>query len=285
MIRWYADNSELNSIYYSQIPDILLFGGIVIREEDEQELRSKLNKLKSKISPDFHFPIKWNFKDLKTHFDTNNQKQLYSEINARSKEIREDIFTLTSSSEVKIITCCLLSHAVKRESMKLIKDKLAGCVFANGLQRFGIYISTLRTNANIEVLLDWPDKSQPKPYNDEYESAYHHGRTVYKQSYKCGKLSDLGFYEGLRFSKMTSCPFLQISDLIVGATRNLVDVAMGKNNDTFGFDMLKIVKDNFYGAPDNIVGRGICVSPTDHEISDKIKEIVNRLFEMVELPF
>ena len=213
MIRWYADDAELNSPYYSEISDIQIFGGIVIRQEDERGLCSNFDKLKYKISPDFHFPIKWNFRPLRPFFEKHDRIELYKKILDQSKEIREDIFTLISSSR---ITATIWLHIQKHRK------------------------------ESVEVIIDWPTGDNPKPFTEEYYCAYHNGKSAeYEQDYYCGKLSDLGFYEGLRFSKMTFCPLLQISDLIVGATRNLVDVAIGKNNDTFGLDMLKIVKDNF----------------------------------------
>ena len=286
MIRWYADDAELNSIYYSEIPDIRLFGGIVIRQEDERGLCSDFNKLKSRISPDFHFPIKWNFKDLKKFFNQHDRIELYEEILHQSKEIRENVFTLISSSKIKIITAIIKSHGIRREAIKRNKDRLAGYVFLNGLQRFGYYIQRHRINESVEVIIDWPAAGNAKPFTEEYYCAYHYGKAAESErDYYCGRPLDLGFHEAVRFSKMKQCPLLQISDLIVGAMRNLVDVAMGNDNDTFGLDMLKIVLDNFYGAPDNIVGRGICVSPTNSELRYKIAETVNdRLVENV-FPF
>jgi hypothetical protein len=70
---------------------------------------------------------------------------------------------------------------------------------------------------------------------------------------------------------------LQISDLIVGATREMVELSLNKRDDSFGFSLLKKLKDKFYGAPNNIIGRGISISPTKGEFFDKVSNIISKL--------
>ena len=45
-MKWYADNSELNGIKYAEIPDILLFGGVIVGADAEAYLQSEIEKIK-----------------------------------------------------------------------------------------------------------------------------------------------------------------------------------------------------------------------------------------------
>ncbi|MDI6688536.1 MAG: hypothetical protein QME06_10005 [Desulfobacterales bacterium] len=90
-MRWYADNSELNGIRGSQIPDILLFGGLAVPPDSEFLLRTTIEKAKSEFGPP-RIPVKWNFKDLKKVFEKQNKNSLYDDLLTKSQEWRETIF-------------------------------------------------------------------------------------------------------------------------------------------------------------------------------------------------
>ena len=57
-MQWYGDNSELNGIWGSDLPDILLFGGIAIKKNSIQALKDIINRVKGRYSEDPYYPIK-----------------------------------------------------------------------------------------------------------------------------------------------------------------------------------------------------------------------------------
>ncbi len=55
-MKWFADNSELNGIKETQIPDILMFGGIAVPANIEHELRSRIEDIKGRYAHIRKFP-------------------------------------------------------------------------------------------------------------------------------------------------------------------------------------------------------------------------------------
>jgi len=115
-MRWYADNSELNGIRGSQIPDILLFGGLAVLPDSELILRTTIEEVKSKFGPS-RIPVKWNFKDLKRVFVRQNKRSIYDELLKKSQEWREEIFKAVKDIEFTIIIACIESHSVSKEKL------------------------------------------------------------------------------------------------------------------------------------------------------------------------
>lgn len=68
-MRWYADNSELNGIREAEIPDILLFGGYTVTDEQEINIRESIENIREKNFGSRRAPVKWNFKDLKDIYE------------------------------------------------------------------------------------------------------------------------------------------------------------------------------------------------------------------------
>lgn len=272
-MRWYADNSELNGIKEAEIPDILLFGGIIVSQESEKALKSEFESIKESIAG-CRWPMKWNFKDLNRLYKSRKAMKLYDRLLADSQEWRHILFKAADRHEFTIIVACMEAHSKKRQVLKNIKEELTGYVFANGLMRYALHVQENRP-FRAEVILDWPDKAQSRPFDFEYSSAYRHGKTTNNIDYLSGPLDDLGFLDSVCFTNMEYSILLQFSDLIVGATREFVEYALGKKKHSFGVDMLNIIHKHFRGYPSDVFNRGLCVtSSTPH-----FKELIKKAFE------
>lgn len=275
MLCWYADNSELNAGLGADIPDLLIFGGLAVDESVGVTLRNSLTKMKADYSEDFVFPIKWNLKDLRKHFRRCDQTNLYEELLAKSKELREQIFTILEDSEITIILSCLVAYSRERRILKKTREELGRYVFANGLMRFGLLVEE-HAPKGAEIVLDWPDKSNPSPFDTEYSSAYHRGQTAHKSvPYISGPLKTLGFSDSPFYASMTENSLLQVGDLIVGAFRDFLDVCLCKRGESLGARLLRKVIPKFYGFPNSIVGRGISVSPAQSDVRQIIEKGVD----------
>lgn len=84
-MRWYGDNSELNGIWESAIPDILMLGGIAVDAPAERTIRQQVREVKAQYDEKADFPIKWNFRDLKKWYERANRMPLYEKLLADSK--------------------------------------------------------------------------------------------------------------------------------------------------------------------------------------------------------
>lgn len=76
---------------------------------------------------------------------------------------------------------------------------------------------------------------------------------------------------------MNHSTLLQFADLVVGATREFVECALGKKEHGFGVDMLRLVCHCFRGYPDHIVGRGISVASNSPIFRSDIEKAVRTM--------
>lgn len=278
-IRWYADNSYIHGIWGAEIEDILMFGGIALDNDAERAISTIMENVKRPYKHEADFPVKWNVRDLEKYYRKVDLGDLYKAILKESKDWRRQIFREASNLEFTIIIALIKSHSSRRSIIKRNREKLTRYVFSDALMRVGHHIR--ETDASFaEIILDWPEQKQPRHiFDEEYKSALIQGVTCEKQEYHCGALKGLGFSDSLYFTSMKACSVLQFCDLVVGATREFVNLALEKEEETFGYDCLRKLSMKFRGAPDNVVGRGLIIAPTTGELIESVRKYIPKLFE------
>lgn len=278
-MRWYGDNSELNGIWNAEIPDILIFGGILISEEEIPKLMAVIESQKKEYSPQGDFPIKYNMRDLQAWFDKDGRKDLYTSLLSNSNTWRRSIIQDSLSVDYSIIVSCLNFYSSERKEIIKNKENVTRYTFANALMRVALCIKE-RKAASCEVFLDWPDAGKYTPFIQEYRSALYKGLSYDTPNirYYTGPLKSLGFSDSPYFTKMEECVLLQFSDLLIGAVREFVDFCLDqKPHDSFGVQLVRTLVPKFRGYPGRIVGHGIIVSPRNSELRNCI---FRRLFEL-----
>lgn len=270
VMKWYGDNSELYGMDEAKIPDILIFGGIMVSPEAEKKIHATVEGIKLYYGC-LRYPIKWNFKDLKKLYKKKGKMKAYDILLNNSKEWREKVFDCLADTDCKLVVSVLETHSKRREMVKAKKDELCGYCFCDGLQRFAMEVKALSPGW-ATVILDWPDKSKSYPFDREYAFAYARGTNTAGKEYYSGMLSRLGFSDSVLFTNMEYSTLLQVADLVTGMTREMVECAIGKKDDGFGVDMFKKVKNRFRGAPKQIIGRGISVHSERTDLRRQIAE-------------
>jgi len=274
-MRWYADNSELNGIKEAEISDIHIMGGIIVSPKSEKLLRKVVEDTKGKYG--YHrAPVKWNFRDLQSVYKKHDQDHLYTQLIKSSKKWRRDIFEAVSDYDFHIILSVIEGYSPKKAVLTDIKEDLTGYVFSNGLMRYAMLVKSMKP-ARAEVILDWPDGKDPTPFNKEYRWAYMKGRSKDNVSYFSGPLKDLNFHDSVVFTTMLHSTLLQLSDMVVGATRDFIKNSIGKSDDQFGIDMLKLFLPKFVGYPKDILGRGLNINSGASKVKDKIDNALKTL--------
>jgi hypothetical protein len=175
-----------------------------------------------------------------------------------------------AAADVKIIISCIEGYSANKKMLLQSREGLVRYAFSNGLMRMGLHAQETKAAAPM-VVMDWPEKADPKPFNSEYAYAYGNGTTADgKVKYNCGRLGDLGFADSAMFTNMRHSTLLQAADLVVGAARELVECSLDKKGPGQGIDCLKLVKDKFRGAPNDIIGRGVSISSGNEDLGKKI---------------
>ena len=274
-MRWYADNSELNGVRGSTIPDILLFGGIAVKREQESGLRGAIEAVKAKYGHP-RAPIKWNFKDLRPLYKRQGIESLYESLLKTSKAWREEIATASLAFDYRIVISVIEGHSIAKRTLAGVKPNLSRYGFSNGLMRFALHVQEERPDW-AQIILDWPDKGDSKPFDLEYRSAYIEGRTGERHvTYHSGPLNALGFDDCAAYVNMHHSTLLQFADIVLGANRETIECAIGKKKSGFGVDFCKAVRERYRGYPHHIIGRGISVASGRHDFRKDIKAYIDR---------
>ena len=276
MEKWFADDTYLKKDRETVKPNIYLFGGVMISNENEIILRDKIQTIKAKYTHP-NLPIKWNIKDtsVKEIYDRFGRQQEYEKLKNDSNIWRKEIFQESLSVDYKIFISCIENYQIFKTDQKLIKTNLSSYLFANALMRVG-YHALKKKIDQVQVILDWPPDSNPKPYYDEYYYAYNSGVTCDKIPYYSGKLKDIGFDESVYFTKCTHSTLLQFTDLIIGAFRDFIETHIQKRDYSLGKELTELVLPKFDGFPSNIKGRGVNVSSQNRIFKDQMNEILKK---------
>jgi len=278
MIRWYADNSELRGIWGAEIPDILLFGGIILDETATAEICAMMSDVKSGLHGNPTLPFKWNFRDLEKHYHELGFGSVFTTLLESSRTWRSEIFSRLSAIDFKIIVSMILSYGTKRETLIRTRDQVTRFVFLMALQRVGLCVSS-QSASSAEIVLDWPAEGKRSLFDLEYRCAHQNGSSAeFEQGYTCGPLKNIGFGESALFTSTDECSVLQVCDLIVGATRELVEEALGRKENSLGVALLTQIRDKFEGAPDNVVGRGVAISPRQGGLYERVRKKIANLY-------
>ena len=278
MLRWYADNSELKGIWDAEIPDILIYGGICVSDTNRYQLESIITNVKARYDQQCNIPLKWSFRDLRNYYCRQGRENLYNRLLQSSEQWRRQIFRGISTIDFSIIASLILGHGTDRRVLIRTRDGLTRYVFSNALMRVGLHVSELRPERT-EVILDWPPEGKRFLFDEEYRSGYIDGITHDRQvTYDSGPLKELSFSDSPFFANMKDCVLLQLSDLIIGAVKDMVNVSLGRTRGFFGLNRVREVRNQLRGAPDNVIGRGISISPTQGELYERVSRTIENLF-------
>jgi hypothetical protein len=172
--------------------------------------------------------------------------------------------------------------ASKKQVLGNTREDLVAYSFGNLLTRVGLYCSEREEDLRVDVLLDWPERNNRKPFVNEYHTGWRHGRSGEADKaipYHCGALAQLGFAPTPAFAGSEFEPRLQLADLVVGAAREFVNFALGKSTkEAFGVQTFKALIPHFFHRDDRLLlGHGLTVSPAYSEFSRAILAALAKL--------
>lgn len=271
MVKWYADNTELSTERGK--PNVLLFGGVIVDKQSELQIESLLKEIKAKYTYPT-LPIKWNIKDLENVYIEWNRQSDFEFLKENSHKWRTEIFERSLEIDYKIILGCIERYPSKIP-LKQIKENLTGICFSQALMRVGLFAKDLPFSDQFEIILDWPDSSNPKPFNREYFRAYNQGKSEKNVVYNSGPLINLGFNDSLYFAKSTHSSVLQFSDLIIGAAKDFILKTIHNHENSLGYDLTIRILSKYRGYPGKIIEHGMNYSPKNENYNRIRAEIRN----------
>jgi len=152
-IRWYADNSYIHGIWGAEIEDILVFGGIALDREVENEISRIMDNVKGSYDIENDFPVKWNMRDLKKYYEKQGLSDLYKVLLEDSKVWRRQMFREAAGVDFTIIVALIKSYSTRRRVIKRNRERLTRYVFSDALMRVGHHVKDIN-GSSAELILD-----------------------------------------------------------------------------------------------------------------------------------
>jgi len=274
MYKWYADDTALKKNHGDSKRPVFLYGGILISRSDEVKLSAVIKSVKKEYTSE-DMPVKYNIKDVEEVYQRFDRLKEYERLKSESAIWRKKLIQKSLQFDYKIFISCIENFQADKKEQKPIKQNLSSYLFANALMRVGIYASENEME-HIQVILDWPEGNDSKPFDKEYYYAYNRGTNSDKQDYFCGALNELGFDQTLYYARCNHSNLIQITDIILGATRDWIETEMQQREISIGKELAQLFLPKFYGYPSRILGYGINVSSKNVELKKQIKEIIKK---------
>lgn len=267
---WYADDSNLKSDKKVHVPNIFLFGGILIEQEESKKLIDLLKEIKGRYTfPDL--PIKYNLKDLKDKYKEFGREDEFKRLLHESMEWREELFRKSLDIDYQIVIAAVENFQTDRRKQKEIKEDIRRYVFTNAMMRISYEIK-LRGYGYTQFILDWPADGNSKPFNSEFYYAYNRGKSRDGGDYYSGPLKHIGIHDSLLFTNMNHSNCLQFADLIIGAARDFLDCILDGRDHSNGKYLTEIILPKYRGYPNKILEYGLNVSSRNERFKNSLKE-------------
>jgi uncharacterized protein DUF3800 len=274
MYKWYCDDSALKKNHGDEKRPVFLYGGILISREDEIALSNIMKKIKSEYTGE-HMPFKYNIKDVEEVYQRFDKQAEFENLKKDSVAWRKRIIEESLKFDYKIFISVIENFQPDKKDQKEIKQNLSSFMFSNALMRVGLYADE-KSLDYIQVILDWPEGNDSKPFDKEYFYAYNKGINSNSQEYYCGSLNQLNFDQTLYYARCHHSNLLQLADIIMGATRDWMETELQGREYSIGKELTQSFFSKFYGYPGKILGRGINVSSKNASFKKFLLGAINK---------
>ncbi|WP_026981043.1 DUF3800 domain-containing protein [Flavobacterium suncheonense] len=273
MYKFYCDDTAITQTKENHFP-VNILGGILIKREDEIRLSNSIKKIKSKYILET-LPIKYNLKDVQQKYKEFKKLDEFEKLKSNYNDFRKEIINEMNNYDVKIIISCVENFQQKPKNQGELKRDLSSYLFANTLMRLGLIIKENNSDYT-QVILDWPEGNDPKPFDKEYFYAYNKGTSSSGQPFFSGALKNLNFDQTLYYARCHHSNLLQLSDIIIGSTRDWASCLIQNRDYSIGKELTELFMHKFHGYPNNILGQGINVSSNSPKFKQKLSEILKK---------
>lgn len=274
MYKWYADDTSMHKKIGNSKRPIFLFGGIFISRKDEILLSEFMQELKSRYTGK-DMPVKYNLKSLKDKYKRFGKEEDFKYLVADFDEWRRLLIKEVLKYDIKIFVSCIENKYADQKQQKDIKENLSSFMFSNALMRLGLHVKQRKIEYT-QVILDWPEGSEPNPFDKEYYYAYNRGHNSSEIEYYCGKLCDLSFDKTLYYARCNHSNILQLADIILGATRHWIETELENREYSIGKELAEMFFPKFYSYQGKILGYGINVASNNDNLKEELSRIIQK---------
>lgn len=271
MSTYYIDHTEFKVSPLALKNDTIVLGGILIEHQDELRLSNLIREIKGNyFNPDL--PIKYNMRDLRKKFEGYGYENQFDICLKESAQWRKELFSRSLDIDYRIFISIIQEYDTKKKTKQINKHDVIGFAFNNVLMRVAKHVQD-KDLMRFQVVSDWPESNNPKPFNNEYYYAFWRGQTPEGQKYFSGPLKNLGFHDTILFASMNHSNMLQFADLIIGAMRDFLSCGLAGREYAVGKELTELIVNKFHGFPDK-VSYGLSISSGNQELKARINSIM-----------
>lgn len=273
MHTFYADDTYLKTSKEDPLPKIHIFGGVLASHTAELEIIKVIKTVKAGYTHE-NMPFKWNFRDssIKSVYEKHDRLNEFTTMVTESRTWRLSIAEALKDIPFKIIVSCIEAYSDDKQKIKGAKDSLLTYLFENLLMRIGL--EAKGSSDTWQCVLDWPPDGNPKPFDSAYYRLHHNGLDSTGNKIYAGPLSALGFSPSLYYTRCNHSPLLQLSDLIVGATKDHIEANLQGRASCVGSEFINALLSRFRERNGVIDGYGVVASSGNHQL----KSVITNLF-------
>lgn len=273
MTKFYVDHTEFKVDAEAAEKDTIVMGGLLIGHEEEKKLTSIIREIKSRyFNPDL--PLKFNMRDLKKKYEEHNLLAEFETFMKDSAKWRKELFERSLEIDYTIIVSVIKQYQFDKKDKVTNKYDIIGYAFNNVLMRAALEVQA-RKQEFAQVIIDWPDGNNPKPFNNEYYYAFWRGKTPAGHDYYSGTLKSVGFHDTVLFASMNHSNMLQFADLLIGSMRDFLSCGLEDREYAIGKELTEIVLRKVRGFPSKMT-YGLSISSGNHDLKKRVIEIFRK---------
>lgn len=148
-------------------PNYFVMCGLLIDNEELEELFMKFSDIKEKYLKDTHVELKSTLKKLRFK-DNLEQQYNHSEL---KEMVQQDVYTLIESSNIKLFGAQVNKVDLFKREIVRSKDDVYQMCFETILEELATFINTTHHNSKIITMIDSMGKSHDRKIYNAYQSA------------------------------------------------------------------------------------------------------------------
>lgn len=197
---------------------VFVLAGFAVQHDELTRLMEGIEAAKEQYGLKLRHPVKYNMRDdgLRAYYRSRRESALLKRIIPASDGLRGDLLSLLAVHSAKTFICAMGSWGTATH-----KTYYAWAA-TNLFQRLGYLGSPVKKTPELVICLDWPTHDVGKAYFDIYHDPWHDGVGHDGSDFFCGKLRSRSCFPDLAVGSTLHSPFLQLADLVVGATADFI---------------------------------------------------------------
>jgi hypothetical protein len=244
-----------------QIRKTFVLAGFLVDESKLARLGELIAAAKAEQGLTRFDPVKFNMKDtgLTEHYRVQGRGAQLNAAKTASDALRARMLAALVEVDARALACGIARFAERTPTIDCL-----GWAAVNLFQRIGLAVPPREGEAypHLTFVMDRPTGNNWNTLLEVYAAAFEHGRAPRNgQRYYCNSFRSLGAFEAPLFASTLHTPFLQMADILTGATREFLLWAYTAKRPQAAKQWFDPIRTIFHKKDGKVHKNGLKVSP------------------------